>query len=274
MHNFAVRKYFCKFNHQVSSPIIIFYTFHFQVFAEEWNKLKQSTSPLQRYNLKKSLDLRKPSVYKPFLIMLILFSLQQVSFIYAVIIYAVKVFTFINPDINKLVKSEAFAILGLVRFIGNILCSILSLRLGRRPLLLISSFGMVITCLLEVIVPLIWGGKKGVDSVDTYSWSLQIFLFGFVFFCTIGVMSLPWTLMSEFLPQEARSVGSAIIICYGYFLIFLVAKIFPYILEIVNGLAMFTFMSIISAITFVFVYYFVPETFGKSFEEIEKYFSN
>lgn len=222
----------------------------------------------------KSFNLRKPTVYKPFLIMFILFSLQQLSFIYALIIYAVKIFPFITPSFGRIYKSEAFALLGIVRFIGNILCSIMSLKLGRRPLLLISSFGMVITCLLEVIVPLIWHGKMAPDSFCIYNWSLQIFLFGFIFFCTIGVMSLPWTLMSEFLPQEARSAGSAIIICYGYFLMFVIAKIFPYLLEIFNGFVLFTFMSIISAITFVFVYCFVPETFGKSYEEIEKYFSN
>lgn len=205
--------------------------------------------------------------------MFILFSLQQLSLIYALIIYAVKIFPFISPDLGNLVKSEAFALLGIVRFVGNILCSAMSLKLGRRPLLLISSFGMIVSSLLEVIVPFMWNGGVSTDFFYIYNWCLQIFLFGFVFFCTIGVMSLPWTLMSEFLPQEARSVGSAIMICYGYLLMFVVAKIFPYLLEIFSGLALFTFMSIISAIIFVFVYFFVPETLGKSYEEIEKYFS-
>jgi len=252
---------------------VLIQKYYFQIFAEEWRALRLSLRSDPGTSKKKSLDMLSPTVYKPFLIMFVLFLLQQLSFIYAVIIYAVKVIPFISPEFGQVVKSEAFALLGIVRFVGNILCSALSLKVGRRPLLLISSFGMAVACLLEAISPLILNGRVEPNLYYIYNWSLQIILYGFIFFSTIGVMSLPWTLMSEFLPQEVRSVGSAIIICYGYFLMFVAAKIFPFILQVFSTVMLFAFMSIISAITFAFVFFFVPETFGKSFSEIEKHFS-
>lgn len=62
------------------------------------------------------------------------------------------------------------------------------------------------------------------------------------------------------------------VIAFSYILMFVVVKIFPYAMDWLGTQGIFYIFSAISFATVLFIYGFLPETLGKNFEEISKYF--
>lgn len=120
---------------------------------------------------------------------------------------------------------------------------------------------------------------------------LLIMILSYIAFSSLGVMVLPWTLISELFPIEVNfSVNPArkihyenisqvkgkmagIIVFTAYTLMFVAVKIFPYLLNMYGMEVMFYFFSASSLIFCTFVYYFLPETYGKSLNDIHNHFA-
>lgn len=88
--------------------------------------------------------LHMPNVWKPFLILLIFFTLQQLSGIYIILFYAVSVLENIGIDINEYVASVG---MGVIRLFASILGAGLANIFGRKSLAFVSGFGMAITAM-------------------------------------------------------------------------------------------------------------------------------
>ncbi|CAG9854702.1 unnamed protein product [Phyllotreta striolata] len=85
----------------------------------------------------------------------------------------------------------------------------------------------------------------------------------------LGLAGVTYTLESEILPNEARAVGSGFVACISNLLLCLIAVSYPYI-ETYLGLHYCMFMfSVPIIIGFVLIFIYVPETKGKTFEEIK-----
>lgn len=200
--------------------------------------------------------------------------MQQATFVYALIVYTVKILPLVSPQLGEIMKDEAFALLGILRFVANIFCCILSLKVGRRPLMLISSLGMALMSMSLVILPYCINDAHKAIKFGAYEWSMIMLFFMVIVLGTFGVMTIPWCLMVELFPHEARSQGSGISLCYSYSLLFIFAKIFPSVLETFDTSLVFAFIAAVSIAIGLFVFFYIPETLGKSFAEIEKYFQS
>lgn len=103
-------------------------------------------SNLKRQETKESLTkaLHMPSVWKPFLILLIFFALQQMSGIYIILFYAVTVLEDIdiNIDLNEYTASVG---IGMIRLIASIVGAALANSFGRKVLAFVSGLGMAIS---------------------------------------------------------------------------------------------------------------------------------
>jgi len=166
----------------------------------------------------------------------------------------------------------------------SIIAAIASRRFGRRPLSILSGLGMCITTLIVAIYLLIepveytGGFIKLENSTDTVTstesphWTCVVCILLYVCFSSLGVLVIPWTLIGELLPITVRGIGSGIVVAVAYILMFGVVKSFPFALNVIGTEGIFFFFSFMSLAGVVFVYKFLPETLGKSLQEIENYF--
>lgn len=97
-------------------------------------------------------------------------------------------------------------------------------------------------------------------------------ILGYVCFSSLGMLMIPWTLIGELLPIRVRGKVGGVIVAFAYVLMFVTVKTFPVIIQRLGARGVFYLFSGTSFVGAVFVFLCLPETLGKSFEEIEKHF--
>lgn len=205
-------------------------------------------------------------IYRPMICMFLLFLLQQLSGIYLAILYAIKIFPAVSPHLGEDMKNGAFVLFGVMRLLTSAAGSLISIYIDRKSLLLYSSIGMGLSCV--VIVASVVG-----ESLTTFCDAMAVIAFvSYVGAGSFGVMTIPWALAFELLPTEVKSKGGTILIAYGYILISVLAKVFPRLLELTSVWWIFSFFGFIGFLLAIFTFMCIPETLGKTFREIEQHF--
>ncbi|KAF5272800.1 hypothetical protein FQA39_LY07827 [Lamprigera yunnana] len=232
--------------------------------------LKQDSEipPQEEFNLFKLRCYRSPAVYKPFAILALLFIIQQLTGAYVIIFYAVDIFVSIVGESKTAVNEYvALLILGVIRFVASVISALVSKRIGRRSLMFISGVGMCISSLTAGLYIQLNEGKVGYDQNVPI-----ICLLSYVSFGSVGYLLIPWTLIGELLPVRVRGKLGSFLIGLAYVYMFGVVKVFPFIIDSVKLQFIFCTFAIVNVVGVGFVYYFLPETLGKRFSEIEKEF--
>lgn len=243
-----------------------------------------------------------PTVTRPIRVLAIVFLLQQLSGCYPVIFYAVPVIRTVMgvTDMNAVggqpSQMDALIALGVVRLMANVVACMLSPHVGRRPLLIASSLAMAcsaalvaLTCPLPVVaVPR--DDYDGYETVDPTAAPPPIPLLPLIgiaaFVCSgsAGVIVFPWTLVGELLPVSARAMGGALLVAYAYTLMFIVQRVFPCVVTLdvdvpssrgrsSVAVAFATFAAVSLALA-LYAHASLPETLGKRFKDIERYFAD
>lgn len=109
----------------------------YQDLCQTSGKRKEEKASLLR-------GLHMPNVWKPFLILLTFFALQQLSGIYVILFYAVSVLKDIGIDVNEYAASVG---MGVIRLFASILGAGLANHFGRKTLAFVSGFGMAIAAM-------------------------------------------------------------------------------------------------------------------------------
>lgn len=166
----------------------------------------------------------------------------------------------------------------------SIIAAVASHRFGRRPLSMLSGLGMCITTLIVGIYlhiePVEYTGgflnsenrTETVVTTEGEHWTCVVCVLLYVCFCSLGVLVIPWTLIGELLPIKIRGIGGGFMVGIAYILMFGVVKSFPFVLDVTGAGGIFFFFSVMSLAGVAFVYIFLPETLGKTLQEIESYF--
>ena len=229
--------------------------------------------------MKKQLKVYKePIVYKPFTILFTIFVFQQLSCGYVIIFYAVDLFREIGGHFEKgLDEFVALVLLGSIRFIMAIVSSLISKRIGRRPLFFISGLGMCLTSLVAgiymyfTVIPPDELAKLSIQKDKSDNIALYCVL-GYVCFSSMGYFVIPWTLIGELLPVKVRGVLGGLMISIAYVLMFFTVKVFPFVLDLIKIQCLFYVMALVNLCGVIFMFFFLPETLGKTFKDIEAYF--
>ncbi len=204
-----------------------------------------------------SSDLFKPSVRKVLIIGFILAVLVQISGINTVIDYAPKILLAAGVEINNALLQTS--LVGLINFIFTFVAIMFIDKAGRRSLYLIGSMGMVVTLLMLAVS--FYLKMEGIFTL------ICILMFIAFFASCIGPVF--WTLVSEIFPNRIRGKALAFASFTQWVFNFLVVLLFPHFLASIGGAKTFLFLAVMSLLQWLFTYKYVPETKGKSLEEIE-----
>ncbi|XP_065684275.1 facilitated trehalose transporter Tret1 [Hydra vulgaris] len=205
-------------------------------------------------------DFRTPGLYRPLLIGCFLVFTHQFSFVGCV--YAVNNY---ENNYNGFIK-QLFIIQFEVALVGCFivnLCSRRFLLLSGSAILCLCSVGFLLLCILK-ICDFIDEGK------DEKIWTINLSIYVTVFSTTWG--PLPWIIISEVIPPRASGLLGSLVGLVNWLLLFLVSNISSFNLDCYGRLVFFCFTANLLILSFIFVYYIVPETKKLTLEEIEHYY--
>ncbi|XP_076178551.1 trehalose transporter 1 isoform X2 [Ptiloglossa arizonensis] len=213
-------------------------------------------------------ELFKKSNLKPVLISLGLMFFQQLSGINAVIFYTVQIFKDAGSSIDENLST---IFVGIVNFISTFVAAAVIDKLGRKMLLYISGVSMCLT-LFTFGAFFYLKNAAGVDVSD-FGWipllSLIIYVIGF----SLGFGPIPWLMMGEILPVKIRGSAASVATAFNWSCTFIVTKTYEDIVSVFGTHGTFWLFGSIVLVGFIFVIICVPETRGRSLEEIEKRFA-
>jgi sugar porter (SP) family MFS transporter len=194
--------------------------------------------------------------------------LQQVT--------GINVFLYYGPEIFKKLGTGTNAALLQTIVVGavNLTFTIIAIwtvdRLGRKPLMLIGATGMG-TSLLSMGLATFYQ--------KTEMWVL-VFILGYIASFALSVGPVTWVILSEIFPTRIRGRAMAIATFCLWTANYFVSQTFPmmnenkWLVEKFNRAFPFWVYGGLCAVLVVFVLLFVPETKGKTLEEIEKHWMN
>ncbi|CAG7718425.1 unnamed protein product [Allacma fusca] len=212
-------------------------------------------------------DLLAPAILKPTLIALALMLFQQLSGVNAVIFYTTEIFLDAGSDLEPALCT---IIVGIVQVVATVLSSILMDRAGRKLLLLVSDAAM---CLFLVLLGVFFYFKDNdTETAEKIGWLPLVSLIFFIVFFSLGYGPIPWLMMGELLPPHVKGLASAIATSFNWILAFIVTMFFKDLKNGIGAAWCYWLFAIVCAAGTVFVFIFVPETKGKSLDEIQRYF--
>ena len=153
----------------------------------------------------------------------------------------------------------------MARLLGSIIISFASKWFGRRLLAVFSGLGMTVTfASLVVFLKLTEPGAM--------SWFPVTSLFLYILTCTLGFLTLPFSMLGEVFPSRVRAWGSGATSFMGCIFAFVMVKLYPDMREAWGLEYVFSFYCAMALLGTGFVYMFLPETQGKTLQEVERYF--
>merc|ERR1711892_4095 len=200
--------------------------------------------------------LKKPSNWKPLCISVSILVALQLCGISPLVFFSVKFFQDAETSVDASLSS---IIVASITLITVVLVCLFGANASRRKLMLASQFGLSF-CLFVMALYFFLGDM---DMADSIRWlPLLILVLYFIFF-NIGLSSLIWVITAEILPTEIREQIIPFAILISSILWFLVTF---------GGLYLFLFYAVISLILSFVSFFFLPETSGKTQEEISQFF--
>ncbi len=154
--------------------------------------------------------------------------------------------------------------IGITNFIFTFVGIFLIDRLGRKQLMYIGSFGYIIS--LSLVATAFFLGWKGM--------AVPAFLFLFIASHAIGQGAVIWVFISEIFPNHLRSSGQAFGSSTHWWLAALIPSTVPYLFNVIGPGPVFALFAFMMVLQLLFVRYMMPETKGKSLEELGKELSS
>jgi len=213
-----------------------------------------------------------PAWRRPLVTAITLAVLQQFTGINAIIYYADKIFAaagFASPASQSLATLWAIGAVNVVATFGAVAWVD---RFGRRPLLLIGSAGMGVSLIVVGAMFERMGTASAGHAPSGATTNGTITLVALIVFIASFAFSLGpvvWTIINEVFPSHIRGRAVAVATAANWFAAWLVAQFFLSLVDLITEAGTFWLFAGFCAVTFIFVRRFVPETKGKSLEEVE-----
>ena len=187
---------------------------------------------------------------------------QQITGINTVLYYAPTILN--SVGLGQLTSILATVGIGIV----NVALTLVAIwqvdKLGRRPLLLISVGGMTVTLgIMGFIFQFLNISQGAIGWIAVASLGL------YVAFFAVGLGPIFWLMIAEIYPLQVRGTGEGVASVANWAANLLITLTFLSLVNAIGRGVTFWLYGIISVFAFVFIYVWVPETKGRSLEEIE-----
>ncbi|MGZ5423821.1 MAG: sugar porter family MFS transporter [Candidatus Aminicenantales bacterium] len=204
-------------------------------------------------------ELFSPAFRRPLLIAIVLAIFQQITGINAILYYAPRIFE--GAGFARMSAIGQSTIVGLVNMLFTVVAIVLADKVGRRPLLLVATGGMGVSLVLL--------GAAFKFPFLPASALLFIILLYIAFFAS-AMGPLVWVVMAEIFPIKVRGSAMGLATLILWFADFLVTLTFPIISDRFHPATAFWIYAAMCGLDLVFMWFYLPETKGRTLEEIER----
>ncbi|XP_011305791.1 facilitated trehalose transporter Tret1 [Fopius arisanus] len=233
--------------------------------AIELESLKMYIGKPQKLTLKESFKQWTTPLNRKTLFMVIcVYLFMQLSGLYTIAMYLEILLTKLKIDV--IAPSLVVVAIGIVAIIGGCVAIYTNDHCGRRTMLAASTLGVSINFALIGVNYLLAG--HGYD-LDNYQWYIIAEFMAYIFFLNIGLTHIPNCLLSEIFSPELKEIGTCIVNIVCACSAFLASKSYQPLLDATSEEFIFFFYAFLVFLMFLYTIIVIPETKGKSLQEIQ-----
>lgn len=231
----------------------------------EVNEIKRSVASANRRRTIRFADLKQRRYWLPLSIGIGLLILQQLSGINGVLFYSSTIFA--SAGITS--SNAATFGLGAIQVVATAVTTWVIDRAGRRLLLIISSAGMTLSLLIVAVAFFVKDAVSEGSSLYSIAGIVSVVgVVAMVVAFSLGVGAIPWIIMSEILPVNIKGLAGSIATLANWFSAWGVTMSANLLLAWSSG-GTFTIYLVVTGFMVLFVTLWVPETKGRTLEEIQ-----
>lgn len=161
----------------------------------------------------------------------------------------------------------AVIFVGICSLCGTIISAFIVDKVGRIALLIVSFSVMFFCC--TFMGAYFYVKSNNPESAEQWGIVPVILLCLFIFSNSVGISPIAFVIMGEIFRQNVKDVAAGLSMTLNFGLSIVVTLLFPYITRTFGASVSFSIFGMCSFISFFFVVFIVPETKGKSFQEIQ-----
>ena len=233
--------------------------------TEAKSQLKETKSVLTSETRSEWSLLMKPGIFKAVIIGVCIAILGQFMGVNAVLYYGPSIFE--NAGLSGGDSLFYQVLVGLVNTLTTVLALVIIDKVGRKKLVYYGVSGMVVSLIL-IGLYFLFGDSLGVSSLF-----LLVFFLFYVFCCAVSICAVVFVLLSEMYPTKVRGLAMSIAGFALWIGTYLIGQLTPWMLQNLTPAGTFFLFAIMCVPYMLIVWKLVPETTGKSLEEIERYWT-
>ncbi|ALJ44959.1 arabinose-proton symporter [Bacteroides ovatus] len=233
--------------------------------TEAKSQLRETKSVLTSETRSEWSLLMKPGIFKAVIIGVCIAILGQFMGVNAVLYYGPSIFE--NAGLSGGDSLFYQVLVGLVNTLTTVLALVIIDKVGRKKLVYYGVSGMVVSLIL-IGLYFLFGDSLGVSSLF-----LLIFFLFYVFCCAVSICAVVFVLLSEMYPTKVRGLAMSIAGFALWIGTYLIGQLTPWMLQNLTPAGTFFLFALMCVPYMLIVWKLVPETTGKSLEEIERYWT-
>ena len=233
--------------------------------TEATSQLKETQSVLTAETSSEWSLLMKSGILKAVIIGVCIAILGQFMGVNAVLYYGPSIFE--NAGLSGGDSLFYQVLVGLVNTLTTILALVIIDKVGRKKLVYYGVSGMVVSLIL-IGLYFLFGETLNVSSLF-----LLVFFLFYVFCCAVSICAVVFVLLSEMYPTKVRGLAMSIAGFALWIGTYLIGQLTPWMLQNLTPAGTFFLFAIMCVPYMLIVWKLVPETTGKSLEEIERYWN-
>lgn len=233
--------------------------------TEAKSQLKETKSVLISETKSEWSLLMNPGIFKAVIIGVCIAILGQFMGVNAVLYYGPSIFE--NAGLSGGDSLFYQVLVGLVNTLTTVLALVIIDKVGRKKLVYYGVSGMVLSLVL-IGLYFLFGDSLGVSSLF-----LLIFFLFYVFCCAVSICAVVFVLLSEMYPTKVRGLAMSIAGFALWIGTYLIGQLTPWMLQNLTPAGTFFLFALMCVPYMMIVWKLVPETTGKSLEEIERYWT-